>query len=150
MADKDRTPQVVHEAEVKMVGPGYDEEHYITVPIKPFYEIDGLGHIGVSHMEPGQETCVFSLEEEDDHTALHYYGPVDEFYYILDGEFTVWWGNDASNLEHSYRLKKGDCTYYPTGWKYKVKNTGSTPGKFLYFMSQPEGTKTRLDKDPNR
>ena len=138
-------PQVVSETDVKMVGPGYDEDHYISVPIKNFYDIDGVGSIGVCHMEPGQETCVFALEEEDDGKALHQYGPCDEFYYVLEGEFTVWWGTDAATLKDSYKLEKGDCTHYPTGWKYKVKNTGDSPGKFLYYMSSPEGIERRLD-----
>ncbi len=139
-------PQVVNEDNVAMVGPGYDDDHYISVPIKAFYEIDNVGHIGVCHMEPGDETCVFAIEEEDDGTAPHQYGPCDEFYYILEGEFTVWWGTDASNLEKFYRLAKGDCAYYPTGWKYKVKNTGDSPGKFFYVMTSPPGVARRLDK----
>jgi len=139
-------PQVVREDEVRMVGPGHDESHYITVPIKQFYDVEHFGRVGVCAMEPGMETCVFAIEEEDDHTALHYYGPADEFYYILEGEFTVWWGKDASNLDHSYVLTQGDCAYYPTGWKYKVKNTGDVPGRFFYVMTRPEGVETRLDK----
>jgi mannose-6-phosphate isomerase-like protein (cupin superfamily) len=145
MKGRDQKPQVVREGEVKMVGPGHDESHYITVPIKPFYAIEDVGHIGVCHMEPGQESCAFALEEEDDGTTLHYYGPADEFYYILEGEFTLWWGKDAADLDNHFLLKKGDCTYFPTGYKYKVKNTGSVPGKFFYFMTTPEGVETRLD-----
>jgi mannose-6-phosphate isomerase-like protein (cupin superfamily) len=137
-------PQVVREGEIKVMGPGHDEDHYISVPIKPFYELEGVGHIGVCNMVPGDQTCVFALEEEDDGTALHQYGPCDEFYYILEGEFTVWWGKDASNLDRSYVLQVGDCAYYPTGWKYQVKNTGTTPGKFLYYMSSPPGIERRL------
>ncbi len=138
-------PQVVNEKDVKMLGPGYDEDHYISVPIKPLYEIEDVGDIGVCHMEAGDETCVFALEEEDDGKALHQYGPCDEFYYILEGEFTVWWGSDAENLKDFYKLEKGDCAYYPTGWKYKVKNTGDLPGKFFYYMSSPPGIQRRFD-----
>ena len=137
-------PRVVRESEVRFVGPGHDEDHYISVPIKAFYEIQDVGDIGVCHMQSGDETCVFALEEEDDGTAPHQYGPCDEFYYILEGEFTVWWGKDASNLDQHYVLQAGDCAYYPTGWKYLVKNTGSVPGKFLYFMSSPPGVERRL------
>ena len=32
-------PQVVSEGDIKMVGPGHDESHYISVPIKPLYEL---------------------------------------------------------------------------------------------------------------
>ena len=108
--------------------------------------VENVGDIGVCYMEAGDETCVFGLEEEDDGTALHHYGPCDEFYYILYGEFTVWWGKDADNLDEFYELKEGDCAYYPTGWKYKVKNTGSSPGKFFYYMSSPRHGEQRLDK----
>jgi mannose-6-phosphate isomerase-like protein (cupin superfamily) len=146
MSESEVKPQVVHEADVKMVGPGHDESHYISVPIKPFFELKGVGDIGVCHMEPGDETCVFALEEEDDGTAPHYYGPCDEFYYILQGEFRVWWGKDAANLEEFYDLREGDCAYYPTGWKYRLENTGSSPGKFFYYMSSPRHGEQRLDK----
>ena len=138
-------PQIVRESDVKMVGPGYDDDHYISVPIKPFFELDGVGDIGVCHMAPGEQTCVFAIEEDDDGTAPHQYGPCDEFYYVLEGELTVWWGTDAANLKDSYRLEKGDCTYYPPGWKYKVKHTGDSPGKFFYYMSSPEGIDRRFD-----
>ncbi len=145
MAQGFKTPQVVHEQDVKMVGPGHDESHYISVPIKQFYSIENVGNIGVCHMQPGEETCVFALQAHDDGTTSHHYGPCDEFYYILEGEFTVWWGRNACELNESYVLKKGDCTYYPTGWKYKVKNTGDVPGKFFYFLSSPPGIKRRFE-----
>ena len=52
-------PQVVSENEVAMVGPGYDDDHYISVPIKIFYDIEDVGMIGVCHMEPGgRDLCV--------------------------------------------------------------------------------------------
>lgn len=137
-------PRVVSEGDVRTVGPGHDDDHYISVPIKELYAIDHVGDIGVCFMEPGDETCVFGIEEEDDGTALHHYGPCDEFYYILHGEFTVWWGKDANNLEDYYVLKEGDCAYYPTGWKYRVKNTGDKPGKFFYYMSAPRGGTQRF------
>jgi mannose-6-phosphate isomerase-like protein (cupin superfamily) len=146
VSESEVKPQVVSEGDVKMVGPGYDENHYISVPIKAFFEVENAGHIGVCHMEPGDATCIFALEEEDDGTAPHQYGPCDEYYYILKGEFTVWWGKVVANLENFYELKEGDCAYYPTGWKYKVKNTGSSPGKFLYYMSSPRNGIQRLDK----
>ena len=145
MSQEIQTPQVVSERDVKMVGPGYDESHYISVPIKQFFSLKNVGNIGVCHMQPGDETCVFALEADDDGATTHQYGPCDEFYYILEGEFTVWWGKDAAALDESYILKKGGCTYYPTGWKYKVKNTGDVPGKFFYFLTSPPGIERRFD-----
>ena len=146
MSKHEVAPQVVSEGDVKMVGPGYDPSHYISVPIKQLFKLKNVGNIGVCYMDPGDETCVFAIEEEDDGTAPHHYGPCDEFYYILYGKFTVWWGKDAANLNKSYDLKEGDCAYYPTGWKYKVKNTGSVPGKFFYYMSSPRSGAQRLNK----
>ncbi len=145
MSEEFSTPQVVSEQDVKMVGSGYDDSHYISVPIKQFYSLENVGNIGVCNMQPGDETCVFALEAHDDGTTPHHYGPCDEFYYILEGEFTVWWGTDASKLDASYVLRKGDCTYYPSGWKYKVANTGDVAGKFFYFMSSPPGIERRFD-----
>ncbi len=68
MCAKFTEPQFVNESDVKMVGPGYDDSHYITVPIKRLYDIDDVCGVGVCHMMPGDETCVFALEEEDDGT----------------------------------------------------------------------------------
>ena len=141
-------PQVVREGDIKMVGPGHDDSHYITTPIQILQDIDDVCSVGVTHMMPGDESCVFALEEEDDGTALHQYGPADEFYYILEGEFTLWWGTNADDLDHSRTLVVGDCAYYPTGWKYKVMNTGTTPGKFFWVMTTPPGIKRRFDKKP--
>ena len=140
-----KKPQVVREQDVKMFGPGHDESHYISVPIKQLYSIEAVGNVGVCFMEAGDETCVFSIEESDDGTTLHHYGPCDEFYYILEGEFTVYWGTDAEALDDFYVLTKGDCAYYPTGWKYRVKNTGDTPAKFFYFLTSPPGIIRRFD-----
>ena len=76
MNDNAVKPQAVSGENISLVGPGHDDNHYITVPIKELYAIDGVGDVGVCHMGPGDETCVFGIEEEDDGTALHHYGPV--------------------------------------------------------------------------
>ena len=34
MSENEVKPQVVSEGDVKMVGPGHDDSHYISVPIK--------------------------------------------------------------------------------------------------------------------
>ena len=86
MSESEVKPQVVSEGDVKMVGPGHDDSHYISVPIKQFFQVQNVGDIGVCYMEPGDETCV-----------------------------------------------------------YKVKNTGSVPGKFFYYMSSPRGGAQRFD-----
>ena len=88
---------------------------------------------------------MFALETKDDGTAQHQNRPSDEFYYHLEGEFTDRWEKDASKLDNFYKLAKGVCTYYPTGWKYKVRNTGNTPGKFFWVMTEPPGIERRMD-----
>ena len=96
-------------------------------------------------MAPGEETCIFAIQEQDDGTVPHHYGPCDEFYYILEGEFTVWWGSDVDAVDENYVLKPGDCTHYNTGWKYKIKITGDGPGRFFYFLTNPMGIEHRFD-----
>lgn len=145
MSETAAKPTVVREKDVKTFGPGHDESHYISVPIKQFYSLENVGNVGVCMMAPGDETCVFAIEARDDGTAPHHYGACDEFYYILEGEFTVYWGKDADALDNAYVLEPGDCAYYPTGWKYRVKNTGSAPGKFVYFLTSPPGVSRRFD-----
>ena len=145
MPETRKIPQVLREREVPMFGPGHDESHYISVPIQQYYSLENVGNVGVCTMQPGDETCVFAIEAHDDGTASHHYGPCDEFYYILEGEFTVWWGTDAGALDESYVLEMGDCTHYPTGWKYKVRNTGDVPGRFFYFLTSPPGIIRRFD-----
>jgi len=111
-------------------------------------DVEEVGAIGLFFVEPGQETTVFSLEDEDDGTADEWYGPVHNCYYILVGEFTLWWGKDASKLRSKNAekliIKEGECSYHPPGWKYLVKNTGKVPGTFLWGLSAaPKDTKPR-------
>jgi mannose-6-phosphate isomerase-like protein (cupin superfamily) len=106
------------------------------------------GDVGLYFMPPGKQTTVFSMEEEDDGTADEYYGPCHEFYYILVGEFTMYWGKDKSKLrtgnENKLVLKAGELGHWTPGWKYSVKNTGDVPGTFFWGLSRPpKGTKTR-------
>ena len=60
--------------------------------------VEGVGEVGLYFMPSGKQTTVFSLEEEDDGTADEYYGPCHEFYYIIVGEFTMYWGEGTSKL----------------------------------------------------
>jgi len=106
------------------------------------------GGVGLYFMPPGKQTTVFSLEEEDDDTADEYYGPCHEFYYILVGEFTMYWGKDTSKLRagtaNKLVLKAGDLGYWTPGWKYSVKNTGDVPGTFFWGLTNPpKGTEGR-------
>ncbi|MDH5450561.1 MAG: hypothetical protein OEZ21_04180 [Candidatus Bathyarchaeota archaeon] len=106
---------------------------------KTLISVKGLGEVGICSMEPRMRTVVFSGEEEDDGKSDHYYGPFHEFrYYIICGEFTLYWGKDESKVRKGTSekivLKPGDALHLTPGWKYLVKNTGVESGMFFYQM----------------
>ena len=110
--------------------------------------------LGMYFMEPGMTTIIFSTEDKDDGTAEEWYGSAFEFYYIVTGQFTVWFAKDAVKLKKkkapSLVLNEGEVASYPPGWKYMVQNTGKVPGTFFWGKTAPhEGVKTRLNK-PSR
>jgi mannose-6-phosphate isomerase-like protein (cupin superfamily) len=107
--------------------------------------------LGMYFMEPGMTTIVFSTEEKDDGTAEEWYGSAFEFYYIVTGQFTVWFAKDANDLRKkkasSLVLNEGDVASYPPGWKYMVKNTGNIPGAFFWGKTAPhKGVKVRENR----
>ena len=107
--------------------------------------------LGMYFMEPGMTTIVFSTEEKDDGTAEEWYGSAFEFYYIVTGQFTVWFAKDANNLRKkkasSLVLNEGAVASYPPGWKYMVTNTGNSPGAFFWGKTAPrKGVKVRLNR----
>jgi len=111
-------------------------------------DVEGVWGLGLYFMPPGIKTTVFSMQEVDDGTADEYYGPCHEFYYLLVGEATMYWGEDASKVREGtadkLHLKAGDLGYWPKGWKYSVKNTGKMPVTWLWGITRaPKGTKTR-------
>ncbi len=110
--------------------------------------VEGVGAVGLYFMPPGAKTNVFSMEDADDGLAEEYFGPCHEFYYILAGEFTMYWGEDASKVREGAAnkliLRAGDLGHWVKGWKYSVKNTGKVPGTFFWGInSPPKRTKTR-------
>ncbi len=110
--------------------------------------------LGMYFMEPGLTTIVFSLEETDDGTADEWYGPSYEFYRILEGEFTVWYGKDADELRKkagpSITLGEGDVVSYPPGWKYIVQNTGKIPGSFFWGKTAPKPGVRMRELEPTK
>ncbi|MEE9217658.1 MAG: hypothetical protein V3U98_01180 [Acidobacteriota bacterium] len=105
--------------------------------------------LGLYFIPPGAQTNTFSLEDEDDGKAVEYYGPCDEFYYVLVGELTMYWGKDAAEVEagrsEKLLLKAGDLGYWARGWKYAVKNTGSVPATFFWGITYPPAGTPRRD-----
>jgi mannose-6-phosphate isomerase-like protein (cupin superfamily) len=110
--------------------------------------VEGVGNTGLWIMKPGTETRVFSLEDEDDGTTGAWFRACHEFYYVLVGEFTVWWGTDATKIKSKktdkFVVKEGEYLHLARGWKYMTTNTGKVPGTLFWGMtSPPKGTKIR-------
>ena len=98
---------------------------------------------GLMYVEPNNDTSIFSIENEDDGTADEWYGPTQEFYFILAGEFTVQHDTDAARMRRrespSYVVHAGEYAVHPVGWKYQIRCTSKTPGTFLWCKHIPEG-----------
>ena len=66
-------------------------------------------------MQPGKQTITFSMEATDDGMADECYGECHEFYFVLIGEFTSYWGEDGSAIykgsANKIKLKAGDLGY---------------------------------------
>ncbi len=122
------------------------------VPGCPYTEIadpEGFGEFGLSFLPPGAQTTVFSLESEDDGTADEYYGPCFEFYYLLSGELTMYWGKDADSLRRGegdqLLLRAGDFGCWEREWKFSARNTGEIPVVFFWGLAEaPLDVKERL------
>lgn len=102
---------------------------------------------GLMFVEPGHDTSVFSMEDTDDGTADEWYGPIQEFYYIIAGEFVVSYDSDAGRLRRrespSYRVRAGEYAVHPVGWKFQIRCTSSIPGTFLWCKQIPPGPPIR-------
>jgi hypothetical protein len=139
-------PRIMSTKEFKFNGP--DD----LVPGSRYTEItdaEGFGGFGLYFMEPGSQTTAFSLESEDDNTADEYYGPCFEFYYLLVGEITMYWGRDAKKViqgeENELLLRAGEFGCWEKGWKYSAKNTADIPATFFWGLGEPpEGVKRRM------
>src|SRR5438128_1607115 len=70
--------------------------------------------LGACWMDPGEETNVWSFEEED-HTQAgdKYYGPVDETYFVVHGRLRLTW--DEGSLD----IGPNDGVYLAPGWSYR-------------------------------
>jgi mannose-6-phosphate isomerase-like protein (cupin superfamily) len=102
---------------------------------------------GVMFIQPGHDTAVFSMEETDDGTADEWYGPTQEFYYIISGEFTVQYDTDADRLRRKespkYVVHAGEYAVHPVGWKFQIQCTSQTPGSFLWTKHIPKGLQVK-------
>ncbi len=85
---------------------------------------------GVSWLDPGEETNVWSSRDANDvEPGDHWYGPVDETYFIIRGRLRLTW--DEGVLD----VGPDDAVYLAPGWTYHLKNVGDEPAFFVYSMT---------------
>jgi mannose-6-phosphate isomerase-like protein (cupin superfamily) len=86
--------------------------------------------LGACWMDPGEETNVWSFEEEDrTGEGDKYYGPVDETYFVVRGRLRLTW--DEGELD----IGPDDAVYLAPGWTYRLRNVGDEPAFFVYAMA---------------
>lgn len=86
--------------------------------------------LGAAWIDPGEQTNTWSSRADDDMPdGDHWYGPVDETYYIVTGTLRLTWD------EGTFELTAGDCVYLAPGWTYHLENTGDEPAFFVYSMT---------------
>jgi mannose-6-phosphate isomerase-like protein (cupin superfamily) len=78
--------------------------------------------LGACWMDPGEQTNTWSSRVEDD-TAPgdHWYGPVDETYFIIRGHLRLTWD------EGTFDVVPNDSVY--------LENLGDEPAFFVYGMT---------------
>lgn len=85
---------------------------------------------GVCWMDPGEQTNRWSSREAfDPNEAEHWYGPVDETYYVIRGHLRLTWD------EGVFELGPDDTAYLAPGWTYHLENVGDEPAFFVYNMT---------------
>jgi mannose-6-phosphate isomerase-like protein (cupin superfamily) len=86
--------------------------------------------LGASWLDPGEETNTWSSRDENDMTeGDHWYGPVDETYFIIRGRLRLTWD------EGHFDIGPDDSVYLAPGWTYHLKNIGDEPAFFVYGMT---------------
>jgi mannose-6-phosphate isomerase-like protein (cupin superfamily) len=85
--------------------------------------------LGVSMLEPGDETNRWSSMPDDDAgPGEHWYGPVEETYYCIRGTLTLTW--DEGVIEFG----PDDAVYLAPGHHYHLRNNGSETAVIVYNM----------------
>jgi mannose-6-phosphate isomerase-like protein (cupin superfamily) len=87
---------------------------------------------GVSWMEPGEKSNVWSTEEAapDPSDGIHYIGPVHEIFFLISGQLRVGWSGGEMDMGPN------DTLYLPPGHRFWVENPGPEPA-FLYYNETP-------------
>ena len=86
--------------------------------------------LGASWLDPGEETNWWSSRDANDMAeGDHWYGPVDETYFIIRGRLRLTWD------EGHFDVGPDDSVYLAPGWTYHLKNIGDEPAFFVYGMT---------------
>ena len=86
--------------------------------------------LGASWLDPGEETNWWSSRDDDDVAeGDHWYGPVDETYFIIRGRLRLTWD------EGHFDVGPDDSVYLAPGWTYHLRNIGDEPAFFVYGMT---------------
>jgi mannose-6-phosphate isomerase-like protein (cupin superfamily) len=86
--------------------------------------------LGASWLDPGEETNWWSSRDENDvSVGDHWYGPVDETYFVIRGRLRLTWD------EGHFDVGPDDSVYLAPGWTYHLKNIGDEPAFFVYGMT---------------
>lgn len=89
---------------------------------------------GVCWMDPGERTNRWSSSHESDVApGDHWYGPVEETYYVIRGELRLRWSRDDD--AGVFELGPDDSVYLAPGWTYELENHGDEPAFFIYNMT---------------
>ncbi|MFN8185765.1 MAG: cupin domain-containing protein [Gaiellales bacterium] len=85
---------------------------------------------GVAWLDPGEETNTWSSRATNDMGPDdHWYGAVDETYFIIRGTLRLTW--DEGVLD----LTPNDAVFLAPGWTYHLENVGDEPAFFTYSMT---------------
>ncbi len=84
---------------------------------------------GLCIMDPGEETNLWSsAPDEDAGPGEHWYGPVEETYFVIAGRLKLVW--DEGEIEFGHH----DSVYLAPGWHYRLINVGDEQALFVYNM----------------
>lgn len=92
---------------------------------------------GVCWMDPGEKTNRWSSRPQDDMPeGDHWYGPVEETYFVVHGRLRLSWSSDSE--DGAFDLGPNDSVYLAPGWVYHLQNIGDEPAFFVYNMTPPQ------------
>lgn len=87
---------------------------------------------GVSWMEPGETSNVWSTEETpaEGSGPAHHVGPIHELFFLISGRLNVEWS--GGTLE----MHANDTLFLPPGYRFRVENPGEETA-FLFYVETP-------------